>query len=260
MFERLCADIALDLRELAEHGRIQRAVSLSRETEHQFNATAEPQYFVGDLKSAVVIVQLHPGSTHGAVQPDPSVTVTDYLDRMSRFGAEHYGPGLSKWHSGFDDKQIQFFRPFNVFEFEPDEAGEDARQRNRALVLDGKLQLELIPYRSRQFPLGRKARDLLDQHFERLLDTIAAVPRTLVIFTGVDITALVEPHIVTGEDHRFWVTKQDGSRMRSRSRFARLSIPHHNRTIDAWWAPSYPRHGLPMRGYGAECAARYRGT
>jgi hypothetical protein len=89
------------------------------------------------------------------------------------------------------------------------------------------------------------------------LDTIAAVPRTLVIFTGINLTALVKPYIIAGEDHRFCMMKQDGSRRRSRSRFARLSIPRHNRTVDAWWAPSYHRQGLPMRGYGAECAARF---
>jgi hypothetical protein len=257
MFELLYNDIATDLRELAENGRMRRAIKLASETGQDFNTTAEPQYFVGDLASPVVIVQLNPGPTHGAVQPEPSATVGDYLDRMSRFGAEHYGPGLPKWHSRFDDKQIQFFRPFDVFEFEPDEAGEDARQRNRALVLDAKLQLELIPYGSPQFRLGRKGRDLLDQHFERLMDTIAAAPRTLVIFTGVDIAALVKPYIVAGEDHRFRVMNQHGSPMRSRSRFAHLSIPYRNRTIDAWWAPSYPRQGLPMHGYGAECAARF---
>jgi hypothetical protein len=55
---------------------------------------------------------------------------------------------------------------------------------NPARAIDQKLQLELIPYASADFPTQKLLKVNLSAHFERVLDVITDFPREYVLFCG----------------------------------------------------------------------------
>ncbi|MEH0825759.1 MULTISPECIES: hypothetical protein [unclassified Micromonospora] len=259
-FEVLRRDVKTDLADLAERGRVRRADQLSAATGQRFHATAVPQYFTGDLDARLVLVHLNPKQDLAHVAPSaysgPVPCAEEYLDQCIHFGRDKYGPNSGRTHkSPFDYRQIRYLRPFNVIDFVGDDVS-DARWINLERVVDRKLQLELIPYQSVQFSTHGMTPAVLNEHFDRLLDTITAVPRAYVIFCGSVFSGVLQPGWVRRE-HRFRLAKNDGRLTATMYRFANLVITHGGQEVIAGWAPSYPQQGIPMDAYGSECAARY---
>jgi hypothetical protein len=250
-----------DVEELLATGRIEPAAELARATGQHLNATVFPMYFTGDPDADVVLVHLNPKQDESTVKrarpPFAFASFEEYSDKHRHFGAWHYGPRATERHyEGFDAKQIRFLRPFSVLPF-VEEDGRASRRLNLELVVDGKLQMELVPYGSRDFRTGRFPPQLVQEHFNRVFGVISARSRRYVFFCGSAFDPLIGRYAV--DDHRFYLPPKGGGRDRNSSRFANLVIPFEGRVVKAGLCRTWPRQGIPMDAYGKEIAALYRG-
>jgi hypothetical protein len=251
----LFAEIRGDLEQLVDNGRMSRALRLSEVTGERLNATTMPAFFFGDLDAAFVLVHLNPKQpNYDAAQPAerPEIdSLAKYYDAFRRFGEHAYGPHSSGEHkSQFDHKQIRFLRPFDVIEF-----GETTSENLRRVV-DCKLQLELVPYGSSTFSGHQFPPGALGEHFERVMNVIAARPRRYVIFCGAVFANLLPAGTVIDED-AFHLTKADGSPSAGHARFATLRIPWKDGEITAGLAHTFAKMGINMSSYGEAVRARY---
>jgi hypothetical protein len=149
-YPRLIDQARRDVDALLATGRIERAAELARATGQHLNQTVFPMYFTGDPDADVVLVHLNPKQEENTAErarpPFAFDSFEEYFDKHRHFGAWHYGARATERHyQGFDAKQIRFLRPFGVLPFVEDN-GRANRLLNLELVVDGKLQLELVPY------------------------------------------------------------------------------------------------------------------
>lgn len=245
-------EIKRDCDELATTGSISAAVSLSKATGQHFNSTVLPGYFGGDLDSDVVLVHLNPKQVDERVGYVDIGTDIDSVDKLIEAaihgGSRMYGPDAPRTHrSPFDHKQVRFLRAMGALPFVDERTPED-RYTNLAMVLDAKLQMELVPYGSPDFQTSTFPLESLRPHFDRILRVIASAPRRYVLFCGRAFEPLVRRFIV--ETHVFRLQKNDGTPERSESRFSTLEIPYEGEQITAGLATSWARQGIPMRAYG----------
>jgi hypothetical protein len=259
-YDRLLTDLHNDVEEFLATGRMEAAVEMSRATGQHFNHNEWPLFFTGDLDASFVLVHLNPKQADNyeerAANPrERFASWEENWDFCRHYGAITYGrEGDRKWRSRFDQKQIRFIRPFKVIEF-ADDGSPDAIWINLERVVDHKLQMELIPYGSDKFSTRGFAKSVLQPHYDRLMSVITAVPRKYVFFCGSVFEPILRDYIV--KEHRFRLTKKDGTLDRATSRFANLLLPHEGRQISAGLAHSWPRQGIPMTSYAEECRDRY---
>jgi hypothetical protein len=254
-YASLFDEIALDVGELRAAGSMSRARALSSATGQHFVDDDYPAFFFGALNASFVLVHLNPKLAINRVpkfdgDPEP-YSAEEHFHRHLYFGKRMYGPSSSRTHkSQFDRKQVRFLRQFDVIEFTQDDFV------NLERVIDHKLQLELIPYGSPTFSTSGFTHQILQPHYERIMSVIATVTRKYVIFCGSVFEKLLQPDWIVDE-HRFRLTKNDGSQARDVARFSNLRLPWRDRTIHAGLAHSWPRQGIPMTSYGREVRARY---
>jgi len=255
----LLLEMRADLEEFLATGTIRRARQLAAETGQHFSADRLPQFFTGDLDGPVVLVHLNPKQAKAAMPPpawQAAVrTLEEYFDWYRHFGARMYGPTSPRTHrSSFDHKQIRFLRPLGVIDFVQGRSRDD-RFANLKRVIDDKLQLELVPYGSVSFSTHGFTPAVLASHFDRILSTIAAVPRQYVLFCGAVFKPLLREHVTRW--HEFHLRKSDGTLERQRSSFANLLLHHKGGFIRAGLAQSWARQGIPMAAYAEEVRSRY---
>jgi hypothetical protein len=255
----LLLEIRADLQEFLATGTVSRARQLTAAIGQHFSADRLPQFFTGDLDAPVVLVHLNPKQAKVPMPPpgwQATVrTLEDYFNWYRHFGARMYGPSSPRTHrSPFDHKQIRFLRPLDVIDFVQERSGDD-RLTNLERVIDHKLQLELVPYGSASFSTHGFTPTVLGPHFDRILSTIAAVPRRYVLFCGAVFRPLLSEH-VTGW-HEFYLRKKDGTPTLQRASFASLLLPHNGGWIRAGLAQSWARQGIPMAAYAQEVRSRY---
>lgn len=253
------AAIAQDLEDLRTHGRMRAADELSLRTGQHFNATTLPLYFTGDLNAQLVLVHLNPkqGNDHAARCTGHVPALDEYMAHHASFGRRMYGQASGRTHrSPFDHKQVRFLRPFGLIDLLAEDAP-DARFTNLERVIDHKLQMEVIPYGSDTFSTAGMTPQVLAPHLNRLLDTIAATDRAVILFCGVVLGQLLQPYVT--KEHRFRLPKVDGQPTVNEARFANLMIEHAGRTLRAGLAYSYAQQGPPLDAYGVACATRYDG-
>lgn len=247
--------IRADLDDLERFRYLPAARRLRELTGDHFNDTAYPMYFVGDLDSPFVLVHLNAqqGDLEAERYDGELFSFDDYFRIHRYFGWHHYGPEAPRTHrSPFDEKQIQFIRPFEAIDFTGD------RWTDLERVIDHKLQMECIPYGSRTFRPKGFNEDATRPHIERLLSVLSAAPRQVVVFCGTVFERPLKRFVI--DDHRFRLTKSDGAQTKGTYRFANLRIPHNGTTLSAGLAHTFPIQGLAgqlMRAYGQECADRY---
>jgi hypothetical protein len=259
-YPALMSEMRRDVGELIEAGSMRRARELADATGEHFNHNRPPLYFTGDVDAPLVLVHLNPkqpNATSGRPAASaPFETFEDYFDVCRHFGARRYGPDSSRRHkSPFDHKQIRFLKPFELIDF-VEEEGSDDRLRNLELAIDGKLQLELIPYGSNSFSGRGLTQELLQPHYDRLMSVITARRRAYVIFCGGVFERLMKPYVI-GSPHRFRLRKSDGSSTRSEYRFANVRLPYRGQEIAAGIAYSWAQQGIPMCQYGEAIRERY---
>lgn len=243
-FEPLQREVRANIEELIATGTMHQAVELSAATGQRFNANQTPLFFVGDLSARLVVVYFNPYQVEGSNKPR---SFEEYWESCAHFGERTYGPGAEKHRDRFDRKQWEFLRWFGAVDCS-----------SLARFMDSKLQLELIPYGSRQFRSTGFSAAVLRPHIDRLLGVIAEVPRDYVLFCGRLFEEVFGAYVV--ERFRFRLTKRNGQPMRQSSGFATLAIPYQGRVIYAGLAPSFARQGFYgslMAAYGQQCAALY---
>lgn len=255
-YDSLLGAIKIDLEDLERRRYLPSARRLRDLTGDHFNDTAYPMYFVGDLDAPFVLVHLN--AQQGDLQAEryegEFVPFEDYFRIHRYFGWHHYGPEAPRTHrSPFDQKQIEFLRPFEVIDFTGDPFTDLER------VIDHKLQMEFIPYGSRTFRPKGFDDAATAPHIDRLFEVLFASPRTVVVFCGTVFEAPLKQFAI--DDHRFRLTKSDGTETKGTYRFANLRIPHEGGTLSAGLAHTFPIQGLTgklMYSYGRECASRYK--
>lgn len=155
----------------------------------QLIENSEPMFFNGDLKAKTVLIALNPGS---GIQTDWDIpeNVEDYMRYYSRL-SDYLKD--SKFDN-FDGKQAAFLSRFKDTGITiPDkfwEKSEEVKKEATTAVLNQKLQLEFLPYPSREIkfissnPKIKQLSDVLLPHFNTVLDTIVYSERKYVVFTS----------------------------------------------------------------------------
>jgi hypothetical protein len=259
-YARFLDEVRGDIEEFVSSRTVSRARELSGQTGQHFNHNQLPLFFTGDLDAPFVLVHLNPKAAFNDPAPRfegnlPIHSFEEYFDRHRHFGSWMYGKSSPRTHrSPFDHKQIRFLRPFDVIDFVEERSRED-RFTNLERAIDGKLQLELIPYGSVSFSTRGFSEDVLRPHYERVMAVIAAQPRRYIIFCGAIFAKLFGQHTV--KEHRFNLRKRDGTPERQTSRFAILQLPYRETTISAGLAYSWARQGIPMSSYAEQIRRCY---
>ena len=252
---RLLEEAFTDVEEVLDHRPVSHAVQLKKVTGLPFQTMQFPMYFTGAFESPLVVVHLNPKFSTRLNNPGFS-SFADYYDHHRRFGHYHWEKDKT-YRSQFDHKQVRFLRPFGVIPFvNESELGGD--RINAALVCDRKLQLELVPYASPDFPAHKLPAEELDRHFERVLGVIAAFPRQYVLFCGAMFDDLLDRsgRRTSYEPHLFHLETKAGT-SKGQYRFSNVVIRFGEGSITAGVARSFATQGLPMRAYGAKCHELY---
>jgi hypothetical protein len=97
---------------------------------------------------------------------------------------------------------------------------------------------------------------VLAPHYDRVLTTIATVPRRYVLFCGAVFKPLLREHVTRW--HEFHLRKNDGTLTRQRASFANLLLPHQGGYLRAGLAQSWAQQGIPMAAYAEEIRSRYQ--
>lgn len=254
--QQLVVEAKQDLDDLRSGGEMRRATRLAELTGEELAADVLPMYFTGRFDAELVLVHLNP-----RLDPERARTAAPgldtYLDEHVRYGHHTWGTDPD-YRSAFDHKQVRFLRPFGLIEFVPNESPAQKRE-NAKRVIDEKLQLELVPYASREFRTNRFQPQLLAPHFERVLNVIADHPRQVVLFCGSVFDRLLERSglLLARRDHEFRLAKTDGTRSQGLYSFSNLLIDHHGMAIRAGLARQFAMQGLPASAYGQRCAELY---
>ena len=252
---RLIDEARDEVEELLATGRIGRAVDLVERTGVEFDAVSFPMYFTGALEARLVLIHLNAKQSPRLGGPRFRAFET-YFDAYRRFGYHHWGQDPT-YRSAFDHKQVQFLRPFEVIDFLP-ETDPRGKRKNPELALDGKLQLELVPYASPTFPTHPLTAGLLRPHFDRVLDAVAVYQRDYVLFCGVVFDELLERSGVlkSRQDHRFRLPTSTGM-SKAQYGFSTLVLEHEGIQLRAGLARSFAVQGLPMTEYARKVRELY---
>lgn len=254
---RLLADARVDVDEVLAGKEVTGALELSRISGLPFESNQFPMYFTGDFRAPLVMVHLNPKLSVQMDDPGfKSFEDEDYVDGHEHFGHIHWEFN-GGYQSNFDRKQVRFVRPFEVIPFF-DEKDPRANRSNPAMVIDRKLQLELIPYASPDFTSRDLPFDYLKIHFERVLDVIASFPRRYVLFCDAVFDELLtrSNRLLSRDEHRFHLDTVAGV-SKALYRFSNVVLQHSGKIICAGLARSFATQGLPVDAYGVECHARY---
>lgn len=179
---------------------IKRAQSLNasvvKKVEDCFSSRGLPSYFYGDRKAKMVIVHLNPGAesekqdkefyaqTRDFNRSTLATFIKSYKSHMKNFGVQ------SQKSDEFDVKQAAFISAweksgmsFKNINFKC-KLTEEQKLAAMKEVLSKKLQLELIPYASRQFDEKMLNLDELIPYLMDIIDEIFCQKRRYVVFMG----------------------------------------------------------------------------
>lgn len=262
-----------DFESLLKYGYMKNARALNEAlgNEKFFGELRAPMYFNGTLSAPTVFVMLNPGASEDVSMIKDSDTRTAAELASSVFNhLEQYGVIDRDRMDNFDLKQAAFLYEFKDSGIDlPDFFEKDKQRMLRAKenVLMQKLQLELIPYFSREFvrlfdSLGQAMKNLeaIEGHLERVLDIIVGAERKYVLFGSkqyFNIFAALKLRnrrdIELGEEVAFQI-----GTMGKKLYFNTVSLMHKGRLIQGGIPYSFPRRDLPnaydkMRKYGEMC-------
>jgi len=177
----------------------------SKITDDYFD-TSSPSCHAGKLDSAIVAISHNPKRNKDSWGLKCKYAdFNAYLYAGEHFGSIAYGVNSPRTHkSAFDQKQVRFFRPFGVFPFTGD------KYHDLELLIDNKLQLELVPFGSPKFEPAKIGVANLRPYVERLLEVIALREREYLIFCGDVFEEALKEYIVSSKTHLFQLLKVDG--------------------------------------------------
>ena len=157
--EKFKKNIQSNFNEWKEQGKCSQAIGLNKKIGGEYFCESNPHFFTGDLNADLVLVHLNPKRNKNNttkkfdIEKPKFDTFEAYFDYFRYFGKNNYGEQSARTHkSPFDKKQIRFLKPLNILPF----TGNDI-YRDLEIVIDNKLQIELIPFCSDNFNLMKLA-------------------------------------------------------------------------------------------------------
>jgi len=270
--------IKKDLSDLNQKNILSSAVKLNEDLGHQFVSNkCVPLYFNGKFDANTVLVMLNPGfekENYSFSNDDNYKNKTDnelinlYIENCINYGNKFRSTGNT---DPFDLKQAAFLYHFDnsgisIPDFF-DSKDKELKLKAQENVLMQKLQLELIPYCSREFKavldnqkLATKNIDAFKPYIERVLDAIIEHKRNNIIFCAKQFMYLFQAYknagygnITFGDEIPFKIEN-----LQKKVYFKTVSINYKSETINAGIAYSFPRRDLPsahkqMCEYGKLC-------
>lgn len=232
------------------------AVRKNSDIKEDYFDTANPQFFTGDLDSKLVLVHLNPKRDNNWGCKNSFSDFEAYMQHHKKFGYEHYGEKSERIHkSPFDMKQIRFLSPFEVLPFN----GE--KYHDLEIVLDNKLQLELIPFGSPNFEYKKVGINNIKTYMEILLDVISSKERKYIIFCGKVFSELLDKGLFQEKRKQGFseqLVKKDETFTKINYQVINIKIKYNNKTICAAIAPQFAMQGCPIDKYG-EMVKKYYG-
>ena len=246
--------IEADFDEWSENGYCQRAVDLNNSVGEDYFDTANPHFFTGDLAAEVVLIHLNPKRNRNQYGSKCYFgSFEEYWDFYTRFGSNHYGINSGRTHkSPFDHKQVRFLKPFNLLPFKENDV-----YHNLEVVIDNKLQIELVPYGSADFNYNVIGIENLRPFIETILRVVLSHQRKYVIFCGRVFCELLRDYIIQEKTFTSRLTKTDGTETRDAFELIKVKLRIDGQTIDAAIAPQFAKQGAPISRYGEMIAEFY---
>ena len=247
--------------------------------EKYFHDNMQPMYYNGKVDAKTVLIMLNPGNGDDPKNPysfenqkKDFNSLEDFqnkhIDSLVNFGAYHFNDKLDN----FDLKQAAFLHNFKNLDFEiPNEFwnNDDLKRIAKRNVLMDKLQLEFIPYPSRDFKglldnikLASQNIIHLKKYIYSVLDTIIEYPRDNVFFCSKQFYNLFA---VCQEIEGFNAKLEMDSIREFKDtegklilRFSKVTIYYKDNIINAGIAHSFASQALPnaykkMMRYGDFC-------
>lgn len=272
-------NIFLDLESLYNENFVKEARLLNLNLKgNYFHDNMEPMYFNGKQDAKTVLVMLNPGNSDNPSNPynfysnkQKYNSIEDYYEKHIS-GLINYGQNDLERLDNFDLKQAAFLHDFKNLDFEiPNEFWNSIELKKIAKinVLMDKLQLEFIPYPSRDFKGLLDNRKLASQNIVHLkkyiisvLDNIIEYPRENIVFCSKQFYNLF---LVCQDFEEFNGKIELGAINEFKDiegsltlRFSKVVINHKNTIIHAGIAHSFASQALPnaykkMMRYGAFC-------
>lgn len=238
--------------EWKENGRCNQAIELNKKIGKEYFCESNPHFFTGDLNAELVLIHLNPKRDKDKTTRKYKIekpyfnSFEDYFDAFRYFGKRHYGVDSSRTHkSPFDKKQIRFLKPLEILPFTGNDIYVDLE-----IVVDMKLQIELIPFGSENFNFNEVGIENIKPFIDNILSLIAAKERKQVIFCGRVFENILEEYISNKIVHEFKLQKTDGSFTKGDYHFIEVEIKHNNKEIKAVIAPQFAMQGMPIEQYG----------
>lgn len=273
--------IERDLKELFETDVIQRPNELNNSLEKitdKFASKSLPMYFTGKYDAKTVFVMLNPGgSEHDcySFEKNEKFKYNDLNQLIENYMHYHinYGDIDCDRMDNFDLKQAAFLFDFKNSGIEIPDFYIDEKLKHKAKqnVLMDKLQMELLPYKSREFTkifdspqLASKNIKYFTEDVERLLDVIIESERKYIIFAAKQFENLFRAYKTETKKEISFGDKQfvKLENLKMRVSCLSISIQHKGKSINALIACTFPRQDLPnafdrMREYGRFCYDNY---
>ncbi|MDR0829202.1 MAG: hypothetical protein LBN95_03710 [Prevotellaceae bacterium] len=239
--------------EWQNRGFCQDAVELNNNVGKGYFDVANPHFFTGDIAAKLAFVHLNPKRNQKDWNSKCNyVDFEDYWAKYAQFGANTYGINSKRTHkSPFDLKQIRFLKPFGILPFNDD------KYHDLEIVIDKKLQLELVPFGSPNFNYLEIDVKNLNPFVTRLLNLLMENKRDYVFFCGRVFLEILKKYIVKEKRHSFYLTKNDGSLTKSIFEAINIKLQLNNSEITACILPQYAKQGYPVSEYGKEVFNRY---
>jgi hypothetical protein len=214
-----------------------------------------PAFFYGDMNSPLVLVHLNPKRDK---EYKPTLhcnfnSFEDFWNDYSFFGKRKYSNIDSKKppYKKFDLKQVRFLRPFNILPFNNDDTN-----KNLEIVIDKKLQIDLIPFGSSSFDYTLMI-DHLQPYFDRLFELILSTERKYIIFCGTAFKNIKIPGLIKKKSHCFKLAKKDGNMTKNEFELINMEVEYKQKNIQFCIASHFAIQGIPMDKYGEKIAELY---
>jgi hypothetical protein len=250
--ENFIKNISSNFNEWLEYGRCNQAINLNQIIGEEYFCESNPHFFTGDLDADLVLIHLNPKRNKNNttkkfdIEKPKFETFEAYFDYFRYFGRNNYGKNSERTHkSPFDKKQIRFLKPLNILPFTGNDIYKDLE-----IVMDKKLQIELIPFGSENFNYNKVGINNIEPFIDNILSLIAAKERKQVIFCGRVFDDILKEYVSKKKVHKFKLQKTDGTLTKGDYHFIEVEIKHNDKVIKAVIAPQYAMQGMPIEQYG----------
>lgn len=275
-YEDFLENVKEDLQELYNSGLMLRAEKLNYDLGITFGSAQEPFYFSGKFYSPTVFVMLNPGEKADKdAMKEPKAVNKECYKTFDAFwesyikGKEHIK--VKDKVDNFDLKQAAFLFDFEDKGFDlPDFINPLLTDKTIKLdalrtVLHEKLQLELIPYCSKDFDTKNKNFEVFRPYIDRIFDAILSTERKYVIFGSRFFADMFDLYNNT-EANKIEFIKRDvktalkngTKQLKASGSCSVVKINHDGKAFYAIIANTFPHQALPnaydaMRQYGKFC-------